>query len=276
VSTPPPIQVASRTDVGRVRTHNEDAVGDDPQLGVVVLADGMGGYSSGEIASSIAVQTVLEDLREILPTISPAEIDPDLGYSHQSRVVRDAILHANRMIYEAAQQDTRHAGMGTTLVMAAFNANQITIAHVGDSRLYRLRDRRLEQLTVDHTLIQELVDHGYYNREEAREAHNKNLVTRALGIDPSVAVDVLEGMALPGDVYLLCSDGLNDMIDETAMVATLLESAPDLDAAAERLVEQALNKGGRDNISVILVRVLDTQPRNPSWYKRITTLLKRR
>lgn len=270
-----PILVASRTDTGRVRSHNEDAIGNDPQLGVVVLADGMGGYSSGEVASQIAVNTILEELQRVLPGLSHGDLDPELGYTRQTMAVREAILRANHRIYQAAQQDTRHQGMGTTLVMAAFHGNQVTVAHVGDSRLYRMRDRRLEQLTTDHTLIQELVDHGYYNREEARTAQNKNLVTRALGIEPSVAVDVLEGLALPGDVYLLCSDGLNDMIDDSTIERTLLEAAPDIEAAAERLVERALNAGGRDNISVVLTRVLDTHPKDLPWYKRIIKRLKR-
>lgn len=269
------IQVSGLSNPGRVRTHNEDSIGDDADLGVVVLADGMGGYSSGEVASRMAVHTVLEELRRSIPGPTPSEIDTRLGYSPRTRAVRNAVVRANRAIYEAAQKDTRHRGMGTTLVMAAFQDSQITIAHVGDSRLYRLREGVLDQLTVDHTLIQELVDHGFYSREEAREALNKNLVTRALGIEPTVAVDVREGLALPGDLYLLCSDGLNDMVQDETIRSILCEQSHDLDLAAAALVGAALNAGGRDNVSVLLVRTGVATSQTPSWYNRVMTLLNR-
>lgn len=269
------IQVAGLTNQGRVRNHNEDAIAEDPDLGVVVLADGMGGYSSGEIASQLAVDTVLEDLRRDLPGISPGDMDQQLGYSPRTRAVRDAVVHANSVIYEAAQKDNRHRGMGTTLVMAVFYDSQLTIANVGDSRMYRLRDGRFEQLTVDHTLIQELVDHGFYNREEARGALNKNLVTRALGIEPSVAVDVREGLVLPGDIYLLCSDGLNDMIDDETIGRTLRDHHGDLARGAATLVDAALEAGGKDNVSVMLVRTLDPLSRSAPWYNRIFKVFKR-
>jgi PPM family protein phosphatase len=269
------IQVSSLTNPGRVRTHNEDTIGDDPDLGVVIVADGMGGYSSGEIASQIAVDNVLDELRRTLPDIKPGELDQRLGYSAQTRAVRNAIVHANTAIYEAARKDPRHRGMGTTLVMAAFRDSQLTIANVGDSRMYRLREARLEQLTVDHTLIQDLVDHGFYNREEARGALNKNLVTRALGIEPSVAVDVREGLALPGDLYLLCSDGLNDMIDDEAIRLALCEHGHDLELASTSLIGAALNAGGKDNVSVVVVRVMDPQARDAPWYDRILKIVAR-
>ncbi|OOG28704.1 protein phosphatase [Thioalkalivibrio denitrificans] len=270
------IRVAGLSNQGRVRTHNEDTIGDDTELGVVVLADGMGGYSSGEIASRIAVDTVLGELRTQLPGIRPDELDQRLGYSPQTRAVRNAIVKANTAIYEAAQQDNRHRGMGTTLVMAVIRDSQLTIANVGDSRMYRLRDQTMEQLTVDHTLIQELVDHGFYNRDEARGALNKNLVTRALGIEPSVAVDVREGLALPGDLYLLCSDGLNDMIEDEAIRLILHEHGNDLDLAATALIGAALDAGGKDNVSVLLVRVMDPHFRGAPWYQRILDVLKRK
>jgi PPM family protein phosphatase len=270
------IQVAGLSNQGRVRTHNEDTIGGDPELGVVVLADGMGGYSSGEVASQIAVETVLSELRGSLPGIRTGKLDERLGYSPQTHAVRNAIVRANTVIFEAAQKDNRHRGMGTTLVMAVFRDSQLTVANVGDSRMYRLREDRLEQLTVDHTLIQELVDHGFYNRDEARGALNKNLVTRALGIEPSVAVDVREALALPGDLYLLCSDGLNDMIEDEAIRLILCEHGHDLELAATALVGAALDAGGKDNVSVMLVRVMDPHSRGTPWYNRLFKVLGRK
>jgi protein phosphatase len=158
--------------------------------------------------------------------------------------------------------------MGTTVVAAAFYDQRLTIAHVGDSRLYRLRESRLEQVTTDHSLLQELIDKGFYTPEEAKQSLNKNLVTRAMGIEMGVSPDVQEDVVKAGDVYLLCSDGLSDLVDDEEIHAILVDHEG-LEEAAQRLVQRANEKGGKDNISVILARTLTPFSAKRSWYSRV-------
>jgi len=187
--------------------------------------------------------------------------------------VRDAIVKANETIYQTAQSQPQYQGMGTTVVVLVFYDNRITFAHVGDSRMYRLRNGQLEQITVDHTLLQELVDRGFYSQEEAKQSLNKNLVTRALGIEPSVAVDLQEDVTFPGDIYLLCSDGLNDMVDDEEIHLTLKEFGANLEEAAKRLIDLANEHGGKDNVSVILARPMKEFTARKHWYDRVVDWL---
>ena len=263
------VEICGLTDVGRKRTHNEDTIGSDSDLGIAVLADGMGGYKAGEVASAIAVEEILGALRSGLKAGKSGEIDEETGYTTESLLVKDAIEKANETIYYAAQSQPRCAGMGTTVVAAAFYDDRMTIAHVGDSRLYRLRDGELEQVTSDHSLLQELIDKGFYTPEEAKQSLIKNLVTRALGIEASTSPDVQEEVVLPGDVYLLCSDGLTDLVEDSEIGATLQEFSGDLPNAAKSLIEQANERGGKDNISVILARSLKSFRAKQSWYSRV-------
>ena len=159
--------------------------------------------------------------------------------------------------------------MGTTLVAAAFYDDRMTVAHVGDSRMYRLRDGRLEQVTRDHSLLQELIDKGFYTPEEARQSLNKNLVTRAMGIEMSVVPDFQEEMVKPGDIYLLCSDGLSDLVDDSEIARTLQKYSENLEEAAMALVQRANDNGGKDNISVILARTLKSFAAKKSWYSKV-------
>ncbi len=263
------IELVGRSDTGRVRSHNEDCIGEDATLGIAVLADGMGGYQGGEVASGIAVQTVLETLREGLLTLPAGAVDEETGYLQVTLLARRAVIRANQAIFQAAQDGRGYQGMGTTLVMAVFQQRHVIIAHVGDSRLYRYRNGLLKQLTLDHSMVQEMVNRGYCTPDEARGALNRNLVTRALGVEASVAVDLQEEMALPGDLYLLCSDGLNDMLSDAEISTLLARHGDRLELSAERLIQQANERGGRDNISVILARPLGfDRPRTP-WYKRL-------
>jgi protein phosphatase len=254
------LEMAGVSDVGLRRGHNEDSIATDPRLGLAVLADGMGGYRAGEVASAMAVSVILQELREGLRLHPPQHLDEDSGYTLGSLLVRDAVLRANESIYQAAQEQPACQGMGTTLVSLLFYDNQVSVAHVGDSRLYRLRRGEIEQLTVDHSLMQELIDRGFYTPEEARRNVQKNLVTRAVGVDPTVNADLQEEPVLPGDLYLLCSDGLSDLVDDQSIHSTLNRYGADLPEAARRLVEQANANGGTDNISVILVRSLRPFP----------------
>ncbi len=236
------------TDVGMNREHNEDSIGWDTGLGLVLLADGMGGHNAGEIASELAVTTIREALHDVLlPELVEANV---INFAD---AVREAVVYANEEIHLQAHQRIECAGMGTTLVMALFHDKKITYAHVGDSRIYRFRNGEVEQITSDHSLVQEMVDNGYLSEEEAMLSTNRNLITRALGIAPDVEVDVVTNDLEQDDVYLLCSDGLSDLVDEEDMQATLLQHQKGLHAAAQTLVDLANARGGTDNISVILV-----------------------
>jgi len=266
------IIITGLTDQGLVREHNEDAISSDSQLGLAVLADGMGGHKSGEIASALAVDTILSSLRAALPELTTGQVDERTGYSHESMAIETAIKHANSTIYNASRNNIQYEGMGTTVVVLLFYDNRISVAHVGDSRLYRLRENKLERLTRDHTLLQELIDRGLYTAEQAKKSLNKNLVTRAVGVNPGVDVDLLEDFALPHDIYLLCSDGLTDMISERLIEDTLLNYRDNLDKAAQELINQAKAHGGKDNISAVLAMPVKPYPSNGGWLSRIFEL----
>ena len=260
------IQIVGKTDVGRRRDHNEDSIGSEPGRGLAVLADGMGGYKAGEVASAIAVNSILGELAETLESLEAGE--DENGYGPETVAIRAAVVNANRAIYRTAQNQPQYKGMGTTLVMALLYDDRMTVAHVGDSRMYRFRDGILEQVTIDHTLMQELIDRGFYTPEEARNSRNKNLVTRALGIDEQVTVDVQEDVVLKDDILLLCSDGLNDMVEDKEICLTLKNFSDNLEAAAEELISKANENGGNDNISVILVKALESFAARKGWLQR--------
>ena len=229
-------------------------MGSDNSLGLVVLADGMGGYQAGEVASEMAVNIVLSDIQDNYQEAMTEEVDDFTGMSPASALIENAILKANSAIHSSAQQKSQYQGMGTTIVVALMHENIVSIGHVGDSRLYRLRDEKLELITEDHSLVRELVRKGYYTEAEAREATNKNVVTRALGVDSEVEPEVQEDMALLDDLYLLCSDGLNDMIEDREIEDILLRYGADLEQTADQLIQLANQMGGKDNISAILLR----------------------
>ena len=260
------LEMVSRSDIGRLRTHNEDAVHNDALLGVAILADGMGGYNAGEVASGMATQLLRDAIGQTW-----ADSGRDGAEAARNAAVA-GIAQANHAIYSAAQCQAQYAGMGTTLVMALFHGKTMTVAHVGDSRLYRLRAGKLGQLTRDHSLLQEQLDRGLVKPEDARRAQHRNLVTRALGVDPDVDPDVASFDLRRRDIYLLCSDGLNDMVEDAEIEATLRARAADLDAAAATLVQQANDAGGRDNVSVILVRI--GPPLKPGWLARARAWLR--
>ena len=255
------------TDTGLLRTHNEDAVAVLPDIGVALLADGMGGYSAGEVASRIAVDvcsSVLEaGLKSFDWSIAADRAD------RLARLMQDAVVRANLAIYEAGQQDVRHAGMGTTLVILLMHHDKLIVAHVGDSRAYRLRDGMLEQITRDHSQVQEQIDAGLITTQQARFATNRNLVTRAMGIDRAVEPDLNQFVTKAGDLYLLCSDGLSDMVEDAEIATILYGAASTLARAAGGLVNRANALGGNDNISVILLRIDAVSPETPGLLGRM-------
>ncbi len=268
------IEFAELTDTGRVREHNEDAIGSNPEIGLMVLADGMGGYNAGEIASGIAVQIVTELATEAADREELTNIDPHSGLMRQSIILRDAVYRSNKIIFQTAQSQTHCEGMGTTIVAAMFYDDKVSIAHVGDSRCYRLRGGQLDQMTLDHSLLQELVDRGFYSQEEAQRSTNRNYVTRALGVEPTVEVEVHEYDVLPDDVYLLCSDGLPDMVEDDDIHLTISTFNASLDVVGQQLIDLANDHGGRDNVSVMLAQVKEAFPAKRGLLAKIAGLFR--
>ncbi len=240
------------TDIGQVREHNEDAIGVATEQGYMVVADGMGGHNAGEVASAIAI----DEIAHHLSFGSCSEFSSESAvYSPQTLLLRDAINAANAAILDAAKRDEARQGMGTTVVAMQFSGQRVAVAHVGDSRLYRFREGFLDQLTTDHTLVQEWVTRKLYTEEEARNAKNKNVITRALGLVAELEVDLLEELVRSKDLYLLCSDGLSGMLDDDEIAAVLREHGEEPETAAMCLLELANMAGGKDNISIIVVCV---------------------
>ena len=266
------IEFAELTDTGRVREHNEDAIGSVADIGLMVLADGMGGYNAGEVASGIAVQIVTDLASEAAAREELDDIDPHSGLMRQSIILRDAIYRANKIIFQTAQSQTHCEGMGTTIVACMFYDNKVSVAHVGDSRAYRMRGGQLEQVTLDHSLLQELVDRGFYSQEEAQRSTNRNYVTRALGVEPTVEVEVHEYNVLPEDIYLLCSDGLPDMVEDDDIHLTISTFNASLDVVGQQLIDLANNHGGRDNVSVMLAQVKEAFPAKRGLFAKIAGL----
>ena len=263
------VSSALLTDMGRVRANNEDAVAEDVNLGLFVLADGMGGYNAGEVASGITIASVLDTVRRDAKTLIRDKVDPASGHSHEALMLRNAIETAHTTIYHVSQSQPQCAGMGTTVVACMLHHDRLSIAYVGDSRLYRLRSQVLEQITRDHSLLEELIARGHYSRPEAMKMVRKNIVTRALGVEPEVTVDLIEETVEAGDIILLCSDGLSDMCDHETIRKILVEYADNLGRAAEKLIEAANARGGKDNISVVLARINQGFMRKAGWFNRL-------
>ncbi|MDD5250850.1 MAG: Stp1/IreP family PP2C-type Ser/Thr phosphatase [Rhodocyclaceae bacterium] len=269
------LEVATLSDKGMVRSHNEDAVFADAAAGVVILADGMGGYNAGEVASGMTTALLSSELAKSFAAREPDSVEAD-GRRWAQVALATEIARTNAAIHQAAQSQPQYAGMGTTLVTAVFHDNAVTVAHIGDSRLYRLRGEEFGAITRDHSLLQEQIDSGVITPEQARHSQNKNLVTRALGIDPAVEPEIRDYDVRPGDIYLLCSDGLNDMVEDDEIAMTLQALSANLEVCAMQLVQMANDNGGRDNVSVILVRVKEAfpAPSRGGWWARFLAWFK--
>lgn len=242
------LEFASALDVGRARTNNEDSVALDADAKVAVLADGMGGYNAGEVASAMATSIVCSSLVQWLSTHSvptPRELAYAMG---------QCVDQANRAIFDASNVNPQYSGMGTTLVMVAVAGGHLVVGHVGDSRAYRLRDGQLQRLTRDHSMLQEQLDAGLITPAQAARSTNRNLVTRALGVEAEVALEARDHSLLQDDLLLLCSDGLTDMVGDEGICDLLCHTHASLQEACHSLVDAANAAGGRDNISVVLVR----------------------
>lgn len=268
------LEIVRLTDVGQKREHNEDAIASDVEIGLLVLADGMGGYKAGEVASEIAVLTIIAELKEKLVNWESGQTEPETGMQLEAILIRDAVAKANEAIYSVSQNQPQCAGMGTTLVVALFTNDKVLVGHIGDSRLYRLRGEEFKQITDDHSLLQEQIKSGLITPEQAKYSANKNLVTRALGVDPEVELELHEYEVETGDIYMLCSDGLSDLVDEEETKLTLTSLGGNLELAAHQLVELANDYGGKDNISVILARPSQAFSAKSGWGQRIFEWLK--
>jgi serine/threonine protein phosphatase PrpC len=262
------LEIVSQTNPGMVRSHNEDSVTYDADLGLVVLADGMGGYNAGEVASGIAVSVLSREVRHHLEGARPEDVDAD-GNELGVKLLRDNVKKANLSIFHAAQSQPQYAGMGTTIVTALFYDDRVAVVHVGDSRMYRLRGEDFEAITRDHSLLQEQIDSGLISKADARLSKNKNLVTRAVGIDADVEPEFHMHEVMVGDIYLLCSDGLNDMVEDGDIGATLQMLQNNLPLAASQLIQLANDNGGRDNVSVILVKVKGRFAAPRGWWQKL-------
>ena len=238
----------AHTDPGQARTNNEDSVSFDETTRVGVLADGMGGYNAGEIASGMATAFIKSELARWL-----SEAGQQANPLEIKRAMEICVANANRSIFNASRANPQYSGMGTTLVVGVFQDGKLVLGHVGDSRCYRMRDNVLMQITKDHSLLQEQIDAGLLTPEQAQTAPNKNLVTRALGVEDTVMLEVNEHRIEPGDIYLMCSDGLSDMMQDEA-IAKILQNGTSLTQMAAELVASANQNGGRDNITVLLTQ----------------------
>ena len=239
-------QFCSQTDPGLARENNEDALTYDPPTSLTVLADGMGGYNAGEVASGMATAFIRSELSRWLSQV---------GKTANAREVRRAmeicVDNANRSNFNSANSNPQYAGMGTTLVVGVCHEARLMVGHIGDSRCYRMRGQELTQITKDHSLLQEQMDAGLITPEQAATSLNKNLVTRALGVEDTVLLEVNEHRVDEGDLYLMCSDGLSDMVDDEG-IAAILQTTDTLEQKSTALVAAANAAGGRDNISVLL------------------------
>ncbi len=260
------ITSGAKTDIGFKRSHNEDSLCVDPELDLYVVCDGMGGQNAGEVASRLAVEIIQQHLQNgrqnpSLPVIGPY----DDRFSAQTNRLASAIRLANQVIHDAARSKPDQAGMGTTVVSAVVTDQVLSVAHVGDSRLYLIRGTTIEPLTADHSLVAEQVRRGLLTEEQAESSPQKNIVTRALGIDDQVEVDLDEIPLMKDDLVLLCSDGLTRGV-KSAEILHVVRSEPDPQAACARLIALANQAGGDDNTTVILI-VVRQEPRAGFWQR---------
>lgn len=252
-----------KTDRGLVRANNEDNLHLDERLGLLVVADGMGGHASGEIASQLAVNLIRDYFQGAQQPVG--EEDPSC--SPASNKLRSAIVLANQAVYEAAQSSPQYKGMGTTVAAVLVAGNRASIAHIGDSRVYLIRGGDIEQLTDDHSVVMEQVRKELITREEAAQSEIRNILTKALGIAPDMEPDLHEMTLFDGDCLLLCSDGLHGMVDDGVILQNA-GSAEDPESICDALIAKALENGGGDNVTVIVGSV-----RKKKWYQGLFQFL---
>jgi len=247
------VKVAGLTDQGKARANNEDAVWVDPRRNLLIVADGMGGHQSGEIASGMAIKTIPSNFEQLAKAGTAGEI-VDKRFSEDTNRLGFCVKMANQMIFEAAKRYPQDHGMGTTCTAALISDGRLSLAHVGDSRCYLIRRSEMEQLTQDHSLVMEQVRHGLLSKDDEAVQRGQNILTRSLGTEAEVRIDLEERPLFPGDVVLLCSDGLGKELNDEQVLHVVNETA-DPAALAKRLVDLANAAGGRDNITVAVARI---------------------
>ena len=243
-------KIGAMTDVGKVRALNEDNLSVVENLGLFMVADGLGGQNAGEVASKMAVDTIQSHLNY---KKNPLVGEYKEEFSQDTNRMLSGISLTNSAIYEAGQRNSEQQGMGTTISSVFINGDVMSLAHVGDSRIYRIRGERLERLTMDHSLVEEQLRRGLITEAEAAESKNKNVITRALGAEETIEIDADEEVLLDRDKILLCTDGLTDMVGDEEILRMILRNGDDPQKACEELVDVANGKGGMDNITVVLL-----------------------
>jgi serine/threonine protein phosphatase PrpC len=256
------VEVAGKTDVGCVRTNNEDNFGFDSRHGIFVVCDGMGGQAAGEVASKMGVDILLDYFRNQSPAAGMQSLNGQNG-SSSARSLANAIQLANKTIFQAGQAHNGHGGMGSTIVAALVQGNSLAIANVGDSRIYLIRQGTIQQLTQDHSLVMEQVRRGYITVEQAQQSEMQNIILRALGSEEVVEADIEDLVAIPGDVLLMASDGLTRYVPDD-QILKIVQAPRGLEKACGELVKAARERGGDDNITCLLVRIV-----NRTWYQSI-------
>ena len=256
------VEVAGKTDVGCVRTNNEDNFGFDSRHGIFVVCDGMGGQAAGEVASKMGVDVLLDYFRRQPSATARQSPNGQNGSSGVQRLA-DAIQLANKTIFQAGQQQNGRNGMGSTIVAALVRGNSLAIANVGDSRIYLVRAGTIQQLTQDHSFVMEQVRRGYITLEQAQQSEMQNIILRALGSEEVVEADIEDLVALPGDILIMASDGLTRYVPEEDILK-IVQSRRDLQQACGELVNKARESGGDDNITCLLVRIV-----NRPWYQKL-------
>ena len=257
------VEVVGKSDVGCVRTNNEDNFGYDTRFGIFLVCDGMGGMAAGEVASKMGIDTVLDYFRKAAANGNyPVHGRTYEDLSQMANALASAIQLANDIIHQAASSDASHHGMGATIVAAMLRGNFLSIAHVGDSRIYRIRNAQIEQMTEDHSLVAEQVRRGLISQEEADRSDIQNIIFRALGADATVEPDLEDLVAQPGDILLLATDGLTKYIKELRLLE-IIESSSSLGQACDRLIQAAKEAGGDDNVTCVLMRII-----KEPWYRR--------
>ena len=250
------VKFAVASDMGQVRQNNEDSFLADPVLGIFAVADGMGGHASGEVASRLAIESLQESIaRARKEKESTLSADSTAILSSPANLMVNGIRLANQRIYKTSQENKEYKGMGTTLVAVYFSVAPSIVAHVGDSRLYHLRGQAIRQITEDHSWVWEQYKQGLIAKEAISTSPHKNIVTRALGIQPTVDVDVQELEVQQGDFLLLCSDGLSDLVRDEEMLGAVSRNSRDLEGHCNNLVRLANSRGGKDNITVLLIQI---------------------
>ena len=260
------LEVAGQTDVGCVRANNEDNFGYDSRYGIFVVCDGMGGQAAGEVASKMGVDVLLDYFRNEVFTADAHSTNGQNGSGGATRLA-DAIKLANRTIFQAGQEQNGRNGMGSTIVAALLRGNSLAIGHVGDSRIYLIRQGAIQQLTQDHSLVMEQVRRGYITLEQAQKSEMQNIILRALGSEEAVEADVEDLVAVSGDILLMTSDGLTRHVQDEEILS-IVDTTPNLEQACSELVKMARDRGGEDNITCLLVRIVERP-----WYQNILNKL---